>query len=265
MREELDTAIVAYDEDTGVGEITMNRPDSLNALSSQLRSDIVAGLRLLEEQNEGVDGVALRAVILSGAGDRAFCAGADITEFSDMSQADTLERNHYEVVRNFPTPIVAKIQGYCLGGGFETALSADFRFASEDSTFGFPEVDLGFLPGAGGASMVNQLAGPGVAKELAMTGEHISAERANAEGLVHDVFPAEDLDEEVQAFAETIAGKAPLAIQGIKQSVDHAVEVGREAGIEFDGEKAALLARTEDFAEGTAAFAEKREPEFEGK
>lgn len=265
MREELDTAIVAFDEEAGVGEITMNRPDSLNALSSQLRSDIVSGLRLLEEKNEGEEGVALRAVILSGAGDRAFCAGADITEFGGGSSGDTLERSHYEVIREFPTPIVAKIQGYCLGGGFETALSADFRFASEDSTFGFPEVDLGFLPGAGGAAMVNQLAGPGVAKELAMTGEHVSAERALAEGLVHDVFPADDLDDEVRAFAETIASKAPLAIQGIKRSVNHAVEVGAEAGIAFDGEKAAVLARTEDFAEGTAAFAEKREPEFVGK
>jgi enoyl-CoA hydratase/carnithine racemase len=265
MREELDTAIVEYDEDTGVGEITMNRPDSLNALSAQLRSDIVAGLRLLEEQNEGREGVALRAVILEGAGDRAFCAGADITEFGGGQSGDSLDRSHYRVVRDFPTPIIAKVQGYCLGGGFETALSADFRFASEDSTFGFPEVDLGFLPGAGGAAMVNQLAGPGVAKELAMTGEHISAERAAEEGLVHDVFPAEDLDDEVAEFAETIAGKAPLAIQGIKRSVDNAVEVGMEAGIAFDGEKAAVLARTEDFAEGTAAFAEKREPEFQGK
>ena len=265
MHEELDAAIVTFDADTGVGEITMNRPDALNALSSQLRSDIVSGLRLLEERNEGGEGVALRAVVLSGAGDRAFCAGADITEFSDMSPADTMDRNHYEVIRDFPSPIIAKVQGYCLGGGFETALSADFRFASEDSTFGFPEVDLGFLPGAGGASMVNQLAGPGVAKELAMTGEHIPAGRAADEGLVHGVFPAEDLDDEVADFAETIAGKAPLAVQGIKQSVDHAVQVGMEEGIEFDGEKAALLARTEDFAEGTAAFAEKREPEFRGK
>jgi len=265
MHEELDAAIVTFDADTGVGEITMNRPDALNALSSQLRSDIVAGLRLLEEQNEGQEGVALRAVVLSGAGDRAFCAGADITEFSDMSPGDSMDRNHYEVIRDFPTPIIAKIQGYCLGGGFETALSADFRFASEDSTFGFPEVDLGFLPGAGGAAMVNQLAGPGVAKELAMTGEHISAERAGEEGLVHGVFPTEDLDDEVADFAETIAGKAPLAIQGIKQSVDNAVQVGMEEGIAFDGEKAAVLARTEDFAEGTAAFAEKREPEFQGK
>jgi len=265
MHETLDAAIVTYDDETGIGEITMNRPDALNALSAQLRADIVRGLRLLEAQNEGQDGVALRAVVLEGAGDRAFCAGADITEFSDLSPAERMDRNHYEVIRDFPTPVIAKVQGYCLGGGFETALSADFRFASADSTFGFPEVDLGFLPGAGGASMVNQLAGPGVAKELAMTGAHISAERAAAEGLVHDVVPAEDLDDEVQVFAETIAEKPPLAIQGIKRSVDHAVEVGMEAGIAFDGEKAAGLARTEDFAEGTAAFAEDREPEFVGK
>ena len=265
MREELEAAIVTFDEGTGVGEITMNRPDSLNALNRQLREDVIAGLRLLEAQNEGEDGLALRAVILSGAGDRAFCAGADINEFGGLGGAATLDRSHYEVIRNFPTPVIAKVSGYCLGGGFETALSADFRFASEESTFGFPEVDLGFLPGAGGASMVERLAGPGVAKELAMTGEHVSAERAAAEGLVHDVYPAEDLDEEVRAFAETIASKAPLAVQGIKRSVNHAVEVGLESAIAFDGERALRLAQTEDFAEGTAAFAEKREPEFVGK
>lgn len=265
MQEELDTVIVAYDDDTGIGEITMNRPDALNALSGQLTSDIVAGLRLLEEQNEGQEGVALRAVVLEGAGDRAFSAGADITEFGGGGGGASLDRPHYKVIRDFPTPIIAKIHGYCLGGGFETALSADFRIASDESTFGFPEVDLGFLPGAGGGAMVNQIAGPAVAKELAMTGKHISAERAAEEGLVHEVVPAADLDGRVQELAEDLATQAPLALQGIKRAVNYATEVGMEEGIEYDSQSAAVLSRTEDFREGTSAFAEDREPEFQGK
>lgn len=265
MEEELDAAIVSYDEDTGIGEITMNRPDALNALNSQLTGDIVRGLRLLEEQNEGHDGVALRCVILEGTGDRAFSAGADINEFGGGQSGSSLDRSHYKTIRDFPTPIVAKIHGYCLGGGFETALSADLRFASDESTFGFPEVDLGFLPGAGGGAMVNRIAGPAVAKELAMTGKHISADEALEHGLVNDVFPAEDLDDEVRAIAEDLATQAPLALQGIKRAVNYAVEVGLEEGIEYDGQTASVLSRTEDFAEGTRAFAEDREPEFQGK
>ena len=263
MREELDAAIVTYDDETGIGELTMNRPDSLNALNGQLRSDIIEGLELLAEQDDDADGVALRAVILEGAGDRAFCAGADITEFGD--DGGSMGRSHYETIREFPAPIVAKIDGYCLGGGFETALSADFRFASEESTFGFPEIDLGFLPGAGGGQMVSKIAGPAVAKELAITGKHISAERADEEGLVHDVFPGEELDDAVWEFAEEVAERAPLGVRAIKQSINLSMGMSLEEGIEYDGEAAARLTNTEDFAEGTAAFAEDREPEFEGK
>ena len=265
MHETLDAAIVSFDENTGIGEITMNRPDALNALSAQLRNDIIDGLDLLGEQDADADGVALRAVILEGAGDRAFCAGADITEFGGDGDGTSTRPRHYETIREFPVPIIAKIDGYCLGGGFETALSADFRFASERSTFGFPEIDLGFLPGAGGGQMVSKIAGPAVAKELAITGKHIPAERAAEEGLVHDVFAADDLDEEVQRFAEEISTQAPLAVREIKGSINLSAEVGLEEGIRYDRQAATQLRHTDDFAEGTAAFAEKRDPEFEGK
>lgn len=265
MQEELEATIVKYDEDTGIGEIIMNRPDSLNALSGELRRDIIASLDLLGAQDANGEGVELRAVILSGAGDRAFCAGADITEFGGGGGGTTTDRSHYESIRTFPAPVIAKVQGYCLGGGFETALSADFRFASEDSTFGLPEIELGFLPGAGGAQFVSKIAGPAVAKELAMTGKHISADRAHEEGLVHDVYSSDDLDEEVWNFAEELANRAPLGVRAIKRSVNLSMEVGLEDGIQYDGESASRLTNTEDFAEGTSAFAEKRDPEFEGK
>lgn len=265
MRQELEAAIVLFDEETGIGELTLNRPDSLNALSQQLRTDIINGLDILGRHDENTGGIALRSVIMSGAGDDAFCAGADITEFSSREEKTSTRRNHYEAIREFPVPIIAKIDGYCLGGGFETALSADFRYASKESTFGFPEVDLGFLPGGGGGQMVSKIAGPAVAKELTMTGKHISAPRALNEGLVHGIFKRDNIDEGVQDVAKDLSTQAPLAVREIKKSINLSMEVGLEDGIQHDGQTAARLRKTEDFAEGTSAFTEDREPEFEGK
>lgn len=265
MHEEFATVTVTYEEETGVGTILLNRPDTLNALNTQLRSDIKAGLERLESQNEHGEGVQLRVVVMEGSGEKAFCAGADINEFSDRTSGGSSERPHYEFIREFPTPVVAKIDGYCLGGGFETALCSDFRFASERSTFGFPEVDLGLLPGAGGAHMVEKLAGPGVAKELAMTGKHITAGRANDEGLVHDVYSTDELDDEVRRFAEDIAAQAPLAVQRIKKSVNLSGEIGLEEGCDYDSQGFSVLLGTDDVTEGTQAFAEDREPQFEGR
>ncbi|SEQ90881.1 enoyl-CoA hydratase/isomerase family protein [Natrinema salaciae] len=265
MDDSLDTVLVAFDEERGVGTLTMNRPDALNALSGQLRDDIVAGLELLEAENEGADGVALRAVILEGAGEKAFCAGADIGGFSSESAGDSSARSHYDVIRDFPVPVVAKIDGYCLGGGLETALACDFRLASERSTFGFPEVNLGILPGAGGVQYVEKLAGPGVAKELAMFGDHISAERAADEGIITRVYDDDEFDDDVDAFVTDLAGQAPLAIQAIKKSADMAVHTGLEEGLAYDRQLFEGLLQTEDHAEGAAAFSEDREPEFDGK
>ena len=265
MQKSFETVDMTFDESTGVGTVKLNRPDALNAISSQLRSDVIAALELLEEQNDGADGVALRAVVIEGAGDRAFSAGADITEFSGGSSGGSSERSYYRFIREFPAPVIAKIQGYCLGGGFETALSCDFRIASDDSTFGFPEIDLGLLPGAGGSQMVAALAGPAVAKELSMTGKHVPADIADDEGLVNEVHPADELDDTVAEIAEDLAAQAPLAIQRIKASVNLSREIGLEEGIDYDGQAFAVLLNTEDAREGTSAFAEDREPEFEGR
>jgi len=265
MSDELETVIVAFDEETGVGSLTLDRPDALNALNGQLLSDIVEGLRRLEARNEDAEGVALRAVVIEGAGEKAFSAGADISGFSGGSSGGSSPRSTGRFVREFPAPVIAKIQGYCLGGGLETAFACDFRFASEDSTFGLPEVDLGLLPGAGGVQYVARLANEAVAKELAMTGEHFPAERAHAEGLVHDVFPAEDLDDEVEAFAENLATQAPLSVQAIKESANRAHQMGLNEGIQFDRTTFETLLNTEDAEEGAAAFSEDRDPEFVGK
>ncbi|MFC6719272.1 enoyl-CoA hydratase/isomerase family protein [Natrialbaceae archaeon GCM10025810] len=263
--DDLETVLLDYDDDSGIGTLTMNRPDSLNALNGQLSRDIVEGLRRLEERNEDADGVALRAVVLEGAGEKAFCAGADIGGFSSDSAGGSSARSHYQFIVDFPAPVIAKIDGYCLGGGLETALACDFRLASEESTFGFPEVNLGLLPGAGGVQYVTKLAGPAVAKELAMFGDHVPAERAGELGIVNRVYPGDEFDDEVASFAEKLAGQAPLAVQGIKKSARVAVETGLEEGLRYDREQFSTLLNTEDFEEGAAAFSEKRDPEFEGR
>ncbi|WP_121744365.1 enoyl-CoA hydratase/isomerase family protein [Natronorubrum halophilum] len=265
MDEDFDTVMVEFDDETGVGTVTMNRPDALNALNGQLRDDIVAGLRRLEAENEAAEGVALRAVVLEGAGEKAFCAGADVGGFSSDSAGASSEPSHYEFIREFPVPVIAKIDGYCLGGGLETALACDFRLASEGSAVGFPEVNLGIFPGAGGVQYVTKLAGPAVAKELAMTGDHISAERAADEGIINHVYADDEFEDAVDEFVTDLAGQAPLAIQAIKQSAAMAVQTGLNEGVAYDGQLFAELLQTDDHAEGAAAFGEDRDPEFQGK
>ncbi|WP_254838498.1 enoyl-CoA hydratase/isomerase family protein [Natronomonas marina] len=263
MEEEFQTTRARFDETTGIGHLTLNRPEALNALSEQLRTDIVDGLRWLESHNEDADGIALRAVVVEGA-EGNFCAGADITEFGDDSPGASSERYHYDFVMDFPVPIVAKIRGYCLGGGLETAMACDFRFADADARLGLPEVDLGLIPGAGGVQFISRLANPSVAKEIAMTGEHIGAERARELGIVNRV--PDDLDATTAEFAETIASKPPLAIQALKDAANTAVQTGLREGCRYDRRLFEPLIETEDFQEGARAFTEDDyEPEFVGR
>ncbi|WP_323173350.1 enoyl-CoA hydratase/isomerase family protein [Natrialba sp. PRR66] len=264
MPTEFETASVEFDAETGVGSLTLNRPDSLNALSDQLRSDIIAGLEELEAENDDVDGIALRAVVIEGAGGN-FCAGADINEFSDSSPGDKSDRSHYEFIRNFPVPVIAKVSGYCLGGGLETAMCCDFRIAHEEARLGLAEVNLGLIPGAGGVQLLSELASPAAAKEIAMTGDHISADRACELNLVREVYGAE-FDDAVAEFAETIASKPPLAIQAIKRSAAIAAQTGVEEGVAYDRQQFESLLETEDHKEGVRAFAEDDyEPTFTGR
>ncbi len=256
---------VDWDGDRGVGTVTLDRPDALNALNDQIRTDVVAAMQELEAHNEGADGVALRVVVLEGAGDRAFSAGADISGFSDDSAGASSDPGLYEFVREFPAPVVAKIDGYCLGGGFELSLACDFRLASESSRFGLPEVDLGLLPGAGAVQYLTKLAGPGLATEIAMTGEHFPPERMSDAEVIHDVHPDDEFDEAVDEFVTDLAGQAPLSLQALKESAEMATQAGLREGVAHDRAMFTELLGTEDFEEGAAAFNEDREPEFEGK
>jgi enoyl-CoA hydratase/carnithine racemase len=266
MQEEFETVLLEHDEESGVATVTLNRPDALNAMNTRIREDLVGAFEALEQLDEAADGVAVRVVVVEGAGDRAFSAGADITEFGGGEPRVGPISSVQDAIRGFGAPVVAKIDGYCLGGGLELAFGCDFRLASASSRLGLPESTLGILPGAGGAQYVSRIAGPGVAKEVAMLGEHLPAERAGELGLVHRVFDDDEFGEEVGAFVEKLAGRPPLSMRAIKDSVDHGQQVPLREAIAYDRRVFPTLVGTEDHAEGARAFAEDDyEPTFEGK
>lgn len=265
MQKALETATIAFDSDSGIGSITLNRPDALNALNGQLRADIETAFERLQALDVEETGVALHVVVIEGAGDRAFCAGADINEFADGSEADS-SRPFAAIIEDCPAPVIAKIDGYCLGGGFELSLACDIRLASEGSRLGLPEVDLGLLPGAGGVQYVARLANPAFAQELAMTGNHISAAEAAEEDLVNHVYSSDGFEDQVASFVSEIANKPPLAVRGIKSSATIATELGLNEGRRFDQAQFSQLLSSEDHKEGVKAFAEDDyEPTFAGK
>jgi enoyl-CoA hydratase/carnithine racemase len=260
MRDSFETVDVQFAD--GIGTLTLDRPDSLNALNGRLRREVVAGLERLDAENDDSDGVALRAVVLEGAGGN-FCAGADVTEFDDDEAGTRLARDLQAAIMDLPAPVVAKIEGYCLGGGFETALACDFRVAAPAAELGFPEVDLGIMPGGGGVGFVSRLAGPAVAAELAMTGEFVTGERAADLGLVTEV--TEDVDGAARDLAERLASKPPLAIQAIKESVRLTTETGLRAARRHDARLVNPLYHTDDHAKAARAFGDdEADPTFEG-
>lgn len=257
-----------FDEDSGIGRIVLDRPDALNALSDQLRQDYVAGLEAFEELDEGArrgEGASVRAVIVEGGGEQAFCAGADINEFAGVNPGAFDPGRPFEAAESFPAPVVAKIDGYCLGGGLELALSCDFRMASERSELGQPEINLGIIPGGGGTQRLAELLGPSRAKELCMTGERISGTEAAEECIVNQVHPAGDLEEAVTSFVEQLASKPPLAVRAVKDVVNVHQETGLTEGRRYERRVIDTLRETADHEEGRRAFAEDREPEWEGR
>lgn len=254
-----------FDSETGIGRIVLNRPDSMNALSTQLRRDIINGFEELRAVDDEVDGVAVRAVIISGAGDQAFCAGADINEFEAV-QPEIIELQQlYLTIEEFDAPVIASIDGYCLGGGLELALACDFRYASEDSELGQTEVNIGLIPGGGGTQRLVPLVGPSRTKQLCMTGEQLSGVQAAEEGIVDRACPSEELEDEVEEFAKKLAEKAPLAIRAVKSAVNNGLNVGLHEGWIYERRMFHKLRQSEDHTEGRKAFTEKRDPEWKGR
>ncbi|MGV3529670.1 MAG: enoyl-CoA hydratase/isomerase family protein [Flavisolibacter sp.] len=241
--------------------ITINRPDKLNALNREVMKDLHDIFAELEDRED------VRSVIITGAGPKSFVAGADISEFVDLSGAEGMElarRGHdiFFKIENFNKPVVAAVNGFALGGGCELAMACHFRIAAENAKFGQPEVNLGLIPGYGGTQRLVQLIGKGRAMELLMTGNTIDAQTAFQYGLVNYVVPADQLLAKATELLQTINTKAPVALALCIKSAN---AVFGKDGFEVELESFGHCFETNDMKEGTSAFLEKRKPQFTGR
>jgi enoyl-CoA hydratase len=255
---------VLVDRDAHVVTITLNRPDKLNALNEELLSELSRVLRDLARD------AAVRCAILTGAGDKAFAAGADIAAMSTMGavQAKLFAELGHRVGRALESahfPVIAAVNGFALGGGCELALACDFIYASEKAKLGQPEVNLGVLPGFGGTQLLSRRVGTARAREICMTGDMIGAEEALRIGIVNAVVPSAELLPRVREVAAKIASKGPLAVAGIKRVVVRGADVPLLTANELESTAFAALFGTHDQREGMQAFLEKRPPKFEGR
>lgn len=260
----------AFDEETGIGRITLDRPEKLNALSNQLYDEVIDGLEAFKELDdeslyEADEGVAVRAVVFDAAGAKAFSVGADVENFEANRPGVFVLDEMFDVVDAFPAPTIAAVDGYCLGGGLELALACDFRLASEDSEFGSPEVNLGLIPGGGATQRLAIIAGPSRAKELCMTGDRIDAEAALDDGIVDYAFPGDKHDDAVEDFAHRLTDQPPLAVRTVKDEVDTSRNASLRVGRYYERRAGSGLLETDDHEEGVRAFQEDREPEWHGK
>jgi enoyl-CoA hydratase len=246
----------------GVALVTLNRPKALNALSFELLRQLAEALERLDTDD------ACRAIVITGAGDRAFAAGADIKEMAGatpvtLTRANTFSR--WERVRAIRKPLIAAVRGYALGGGNELAMACDMVVAGEDAEFGQPEIRIGVMPGAGGTQRLTRAIGKAKAMELILTGRSIDAREADRLGLVTCVVPPEETVPSALELAARIAAMPPLAVMAAKEAVDRAFELPLGAGLEFERRNFFGLFASEDQKEGMAAFTEKRPARWRGR
>ncbi len=252
---------ILVEQDERVTIITLNRPSKLNALNWDLVGEVATALEAADSDP------GIGCSIITGAGDRAFAAGADIAEMADATPVTMLTGSFqaWNRIRRIHKPIIAAVNGLALGGGCELAMHCDLILASENARFGQPEINLGIIPGAGGTQRLAHSLGKYKAMEMVLTGAQISAPDMAVAGLVNHVYPADQLMDEAKKLARLLAAKAPLALRLAKESVLHAFEVPLEDGLDYERRNFALLFATEDQKEGMRAFIEKRPPNFKGQ
>jgi enoyl-CoA hydratase/carnithine racemase len=260
----LTRANVAYEKKGAIAYVTVNRPKVLNALNTPTWADLRTAF-------EGArDDAAVHGVILTGAGNKAFIAGADISELAHATAVEAEQSSRFgqevlDLIENLGKPVIAAVNGFALGGGCETAMACTIRIAVENAKFGQPEVKLGLLPGGGGTQRLPRLVGKGRALQLILSGEMISAQEAYRIGLVNEIVPAADLITRAEAILNQIAANAPIAVKFALEAANKGMETSQSEGLLLEASYFGLCAATEDKKEGTSAFLEKRVPHFNGR
>jgi enoyl-CoA hydratase len=255
---------IVYEKSEGIATITLNRPEALNAFSKEVVSEVLQALEDIRNDE------SVRVVVLTGAGEKAFSAGADIKAMIGM---DALKARELSLMgeklclalENLEKPVIAALNGYALGGGLEVAMSCDLRVASENSRMGQTEINIGLIPGWGGTQRLTRLVGRTKAKEMVFTGKMIDAKTAEQLGIVNMAVPADKFRETVRQFALELASKAPVALKVAKALIDKGAEIGLDSALALEREGFGVVASTEDLQEGVKAFTEKRKPVFKGK
>ena len=255
---------VLYEKRDGIAYVTLNRPKVLNALNQRTWQDLRAAFE------DARDDATVRGVILTGAGDKAFIAGADISEIAHITAVDAERSSRYgqdvlTLIENLGKPVIAAVNGFALGGGCETAMACTIRVASEHARFGQPEVTLGIIPGGGGTQRLPRLVGKGRALQIILSGAMIAAQEAYRIGLVNEVVPATDLIPRAEAILKQIFANAPVAIRFSLEAVNRGLETSQAEGMALEASLFGLCAGTEDKDEGTQAFLQKRPAKFKGR
>ena len=255
---------ILFTLEDGIATITFNRPKALNALNGELLGELSQALGEVAANEE------VRVLILTGAGEKSFVAGADITELATYGplQAKSFAQQGQAIINTLQSltiPVIAAVNGFALGGGSEMALACDFIYASENANFGLPEISLGIIPGFGGTQRLPRLIGANLAKEMIFTGKMIPAAEAREIGMVNKVFAPEALMEETLKTARVIAAKGKVSLRAAKQSVNRGLNVDLATGLDIECDAFALCMASEDAKEGTTAFLEKRKAAFKGR
>ena len=253
-----------YEKSDGIATITINRPKALNALNEETIPEFFSSLEDAEKDEN------VRVIVITGAGEKAFCAGLDLKTVMDISVIKAVETSRLGqkltlAIEELGKPVIAAINGYALGGGLELAMACDIRIASENARIGQTEVNVGLIPGWGGTQRLPRLVGKGIAKELVFTGKMIDAKTAERIGLINMVVPPEKLKSAVEELSKVIMSKPPIAIKLAKELINRSIETDQGTGLVHEAEAFGILASTEDYREGVSAFIEKRKPEYKGK